>query len=174
MEKKWIAIGIILAIMCVCVVMSIPIIEVDYTVKEPYSAMETYYVKEPYKVCVPLRYETSGWDTHNHFWSDKFDLGVRVKNTDDVCGDFWVKFHAVGTQGTKDYPTSFESLFSGESHYFEHTFSGSYQPGCSYEVEQFGKIVTKYQEVAKERTVTEYRDVTKYEYISAFVYLMQD
>lgn len=49
MEKKWIAITAILIIMCACVVMSIPVIEVPYTVKEPYTTTETYYEEEPYE-----------------------------------------------------------------------------------------------------------------------------
>jgi hypothetical protein len=50
MEKKWLVISVMLAIICLCVVMSIPVIKVAYTVKEPYNAIETYYEKEPYEV----------------------------------------------------------------------------------------------------------------------------
>ncbi|MCW7075993.1 MAG: hypothetical protein OCU18_01685 [Candidatus Syntrophoarchaeum sp.] len=49
MERKWIAIGALLATLCACVAISMPVIEVSYTVKEPYSATETYYVTEPYE-----------------------------------------------------------------------------------------------------------------------------
>jgi len=52
MEKKWIAISVIVVIMCACVVMSISVIKVAYTVKEPYSTTETYYVTEPYQEIV--------------------------------------------------------------------------------------------------------------------------
>jgi len=54
MEKKWIVISIVLAIICACVVMSIPVIKVAYTAIEPYSATETYYVTEPYEEVVKV------------------------------------------------------------------------------------------------------------------------
>ena len=197
MEKKWIAISVILAIICACVVMSVPVIKVAYTVKEPYTATETYYVKEPYTTTetyyvtepytdhVPLSYRTSGWYYYNHLWSDEFDLKITVKNTDDVGGRFWVTFHAVGTEGTYDSTTNSVFLMPGESHEFKHTFSGTHLSGCDYEIRRTTKEVTKYHDVSKERTVTKYhnvakqrtvtkyRDVTKYKYISAFEYLMQ-
>jgi len=197
MEKKWIAIGVILAIMCACVVMSIPMIEVPYTVKEPYTATETYYEKEPYETTetyyetepytdyVPLSYTASDWYYTDHFLSDEFDLMVTVKNTDNVGGRFWVTFHAVSTKGIYDSTTNSVFLMPGESHKFEHTFGGTHSSGCYYEVHRTTKevtkyhkvakekTVTKYRDVAKERTVTKYQDVTKYKYISAFEHLMQ-
>ena len=183
MEKKWIAISVILAIMCACVVMSIPMIEVSYMVKEPYSATETYYEKEPYETTetyyvtepytdhVPLSYRTSGWSHYTHFWTDEFELMVTVKNTDNVDGRFWVTFHAVGTKGSYDSRTNSVFLMPGESHKFQHTFSGTHSSGCDYEVHRTTKEVTKYRDAAKQRTVTKYKDVTKYKYISIFEYI---
>jgi len=48
MEKKRVVISVMLAIIGLCVVMSIPVIEVSYTAKESYNATEIYYVTEPY------------------------------------------------------------------------------------------------------------------------------
>ena len=197
MEKKWIVISVILAIMCACVVISIPVIKVAYTVKEPYTTTETYYEKEPYETTetyyvtepytefVPLSYTTSDWYYIDHAYEDEFDLTLTVKNTDNVGGRFWVIFHAVGTEGSYDSTTNSVFLIPGESHKFTHTFSGGCIPeDCSYDVDRTTKevtryhdvakerTVTKYHDVAKQRTVTKYKDVTNYKYISTFEYLM--
>jgi len=173
MEKKWIAISVILAIICACVVMSVPVIKVAYTVKEPYTTTETYYVKEPYTESVPLSYTILDWDHYNHFWTTECDVWVKLQNTDDVGGYFRVSFDVETTKGSYKSTTSRIFLGSGDDHTFKHTFGGRYV-SSNYDVHRSDKSVTKYHEVPKQRAVTKYRDVTKYKYISAFEYLMQE
>ena len=163
MEKKWIAISVILAIICACAVMSLPVIKVAYTVKEPYTATEMYYVTESYTEQFPLSYKSDSLT-----YSDEHVLDVLVTNIDDTGGEFWVTFHAIGSPVVV---TGRAFLMPSESHHFKHIYSGVYPWG--YNIHQTTKEVTRYHDVPKERTVTKFSDVTKYKYICAFEYLLQ-
>ena len=191
MEKKWIAISVILAIICACVVMSAPLIKVAYTVKEPYNAAETYYVKEPYIVKVPLEYEDDAIYKNvisNDYHYSAVDAnykdyyhGAALRNLDTIGGIFKVKFTATHLEEDDPYyGTQYPHVCSHDTEeiYLQLGEAGAvffFSPGIrvAYEVIPPEKPVTQYHNVTKQRTVTKYRDVTKYKYIRAFEYLMQ-
>lgn len=191
MEKKWIAISVILVIMFACVVMSIPVIKVAYTVKEPYTATETYYVKEPYIVKVPLEYGDDAIYKNvisNDYHYSAVDAnykdyyhGAALRNLDTIGGIFKVKFTATSLEEDYQYyGTNYPQLLAvkTEEIYLQPGEAGAvffFYPGIrvAYEVIPPEKSVTRYHEVAKQRTVTKYRDVTKYKHISAFEHLLQ-
>ncbi|NYT00700.1 MAG: hypothetical protein GKB99_03120 [Methanocellales archaeon] len=145
-----------------------------YTEKEPYASTETYYVKEPYNVYVPLNYVVlyhryydlihrdfyTRDNFPNYYWISACDVSVKVKNTDDVGGNFWVTLYVATSTGIYEYTTDSVFLKSGESHEFIRTFQGEYN-SSSYDVQRAKKEIIEYRDVPKERTVTEYREVIK-------------
>ena len=176
MEKKWIAISVMLVIICACVVMSIPVIKVAYTVKEPYTTTETYYVTESYTENIRLKYDivSAGpkvveLDPITGKVDKLQGLIVIVQNIDEIGGEFWVifdwggpvDFHSVGVFLAPDEKYSFDAPLSLPTEDY------------TYKVFSEKKEVTKNRQVPKQRTVTKYRDVTKYKYISALEYLLQ-
>ncbi len=99
MEKKWLAISITLAVICLCVFMSIPAIKVPYTVKEPYSVTEIDYVTEPYIESAPLAYQIERVGVEmgppaNIQEPERIlaTLYVEIRNTDDIGGYFNTKW----------------------------------------------------------------------------------
>jgi len=164
--------------------MSIPVIKVAYTVKEPYTTTETYYEKEPYETTetyyekepyettetyyltephteiVPLSYIITDWVFGGYI--DSSDQKVTIKNVDNTGGSFWVTFHSVSTDGTYDYTTYSAFLMPSESNNFKHTFPGRYiHEDSSYNIHTSTKEVTKYRKVQKERAIIKYREVPK-------------
>ena len=175
MEKKWIAISVMLVIICACVVMSIPVIKVAYTAKEPYSATETYYETEPYTT--DLKYDVNGWisseEATNPKYSHKTVLHVIITNKDTVDADFVINYEI--HQGLEDaviLSNTLTKMVKSGSHYtFEHPFEHNYDIQYIWNVHPKNDKVTKYRDAPKQRTVTKYRDVTKYKYISIFEYI---
>ena len=178
---KWKMGGLVVAILVIGLVLMVPVNVQEtyeaterYTEKEPYTDTETYYVKEPYTAYVPLSYMVIG-HTHynfghrdfyirenipNYYWISACDVTVKVKNMDDVDGNFWVTLYVTTSTGSYEYTTYPVFLAGEESHEFTRTFEGDYN-SSTYEVHRAKKEVIEYRDVPKERTVTKYRDVIK-------------
>lgn len=168
MSKKTIGIicGVVIAVCLIFFVVPFSFTEPyedieTYYVNEPYDATETYYVTEPYIDYVALQYWGFGSGASNYplFWTG-CDVWVTVKNTDDASGYFWVTFTITTLGGGTESKRDTHFLTSGEEHKFEVSFP-DYFASYSYTVEPPTKEVTKYRDVAKQRTVTKYHDVAK-------------
>lgn len=135
-------------------------IEEEYTVTEPYETTEAYTEMEPVTVYDDLDYSVLDYQYDNHFWTDRADVSVELRNDDSEPGEFWINFDIATTTGTTSTSTDEVFLTPGETHEFGVTVAGSYQDS-SYEVHTSGKEVTQYREVEKERVVTKTREVTE-------------
>jgi len=162
----WVIIGICIIIILIGV--NIPYTTTEsytekefYTEQEPYTTTQTYFEKEAYIDIVPLNLRaTLDWHISDLSVLDQFYLIATVKNTDNVTGDFWVKFHVESTKGFYDFTTNRTSLKPGESYQINERINGSFSY-VTYRIYQPTIEVEKYRDIPKERTITANRPVEK-------------
>jgi len=132
-----------------------------YTEQEPYNTTVTYFEKESYIENVPLKINnTLNWHISDRRFKDEFDLIATLKNTDNVRGEFWVKFYIESTNGSYDYTTNRVFLMPGESYQFKETFGGIFSY-VTYRVNQPTKEEERFRDRPFEKTITTTRDVEK-------------
>lgn len=168
--KKFLDGWVILSIFVIIslIVLNIPYITLEsfkekelYTEQEPYNTTVTYFEKESYIENVPLKIKnTLNWQISDRRVKDEFDLISTLKNTDNVRGEFWVKFYIESTNGSYDYTTNKVLLMPGESYQFKKTFGGIFSY-VTYRVIQPTKEEERFRDIPKEKTVTTTRDVEK-------------
>jgi len=168
--KKFLDGWVILSIFVIIslIVLNIPYITLEsftekelYTEQEPYNTTVTYFEKESYIENVPLKINnTLNWHIYDRRIKDEFDLISTLKNTDNVRGEFWVKFYIESTNGSYDYTTNKLFLMPGESYQFKETFGGIFSY-VTYRVNQPTKEEERFRDVPKEKTITTTRDVEK-------------
>lgn len=162
----WVIIGICIIIILIGI--NIPYTTAEsytekesYIEQEPYTTTETYFEKEAYIDNVPLNISaTLDWHISDRLAFDQFDLIAVLKNTDNVSGEFWVKFHVETTQGFHDFTTNRTSLKPGESYQIKERINGSFSY-VTYRIFQPTIEVEKYRDIPKERTITANRHVEK-------------
>jgi hypothetical protein len=198
MKKVMIGIGIVIAIaLVVCLV---PLKEVAYAVTVDYQDTETYYEDEPYLANetytedVPLSFEANNYvraDTIEEH--QRIVIGgiviqdeivevpikvacVKVKNTDDIAGNFTVSFSGFEPMFGETSLTTTLSLSTGQQKIAECPADSI--DNCSYEVTPSTKeveaerTVTKYRQVEKQRTVIKQRQETRYKRVTLLDYLL--
>ncbi len=132
-----------------------------YTEQEPYNTTQTYYEKEAYIDNVPLNIKaTVNWHISDRLVFDQFDLIAVLKNTDNVTGEFWVKFHVESTRGFHDFTINRTSLKPGESYQIKERINGSFSY-ITYRIYQPTIEVEKFRDIPKERTITATRPVER-------------
>jgi hypothetical protein len=198
MKKAGIVIGIVAAIaLVVCLV---PLKEVAYAATVDYEDTETYYENEPYEVTenytedVPLNFESSSYiksDTikeHRQiiiggivFQDEIVEVPieiacVKVKNTDDIAGNFTVSFSGLDPMFGELSLVTTLSLYPGQRQTAEcpadsiDHWDYEVMPGTK-EIEQ-ERTVTKYRQVEKQRTVTRQRQETHYKKVTLLDYFL--
>jgi hypothetical protein len=176
MEKKWIAIIAILLIMCTCVVMSVPLVKVSYTVTEPYSATEKYFEPQENTILQEVICFDDARQYGRSFSADlsgDCDILFELSSTnpidfavdaDDECGYLQV------SSGLKVSHNSKGSKFTIDKN------SYSTELCLNIMIHKASDVTIKVQELyslPKQRTVTKYQDVTKYKHINMFEYITQ-
>ena len=162
----WVIIGICIIIILIGI--NIPYTTTEsytekelYTEQEPYTTTQTYFEKEAYIDNVPLNIKASlDWHISDRLVLDQFDLIAVLKNTDNVTGEFWVKFHVESTRGFHDFTTNRTSLKPGESYQIKERINGSFSY-ITYRIYQPTIEVEKFRDIPKERTITANRPVEK-------------
>ena len=197
--KIGIIIGVIV-IVAALVIWLAPLKTVAYTVMVDYEDIETYYEDEPYQETetytedVPLSFEANAYvDEDVIYEHQQIIIGgivfqdeivevpieiacVKVKNTDDIAGDFIVSFSGFEPMFGEHSLTRTLSLGPGEQETAEcpadsiEDWDYEVTPG-SKEVEG-ERIVTKYNQVEKQRTVIKQRPETRYEKVTFLDYLL--
>ena len=146
------------AALIICLV---PLVEVQYTEREPYTTTETYYEKEPYTESVPIEYRVTDTGIYDWFWSTGSDIWVTIKNTDTKSGYFYVTFSLKTRGGAITSKTASEYIAIGEEKRVQVKHSGDYISTFTYSITPPIKEVTKYRDVTKTREVVKYRKVPK-------------
>jgi len=194
---KVIGVLVVAAALVVCLV---PLKEVPYTIMVDYEDTETYYESEPYQETetyiehVPLGFEADGYieqDTiseHHQiiiggivFQDEIVEVPieiacVKVKNTDDIAGNFTVSFSGFDPMFGELSLVRTLSLYPGQRQTAEcpadsiANWSYEVMPGTK-QVEQ-ERIVTKYRQVEKQRTVTKQRQETRYKKVTLLDYFL--
>ena len=162
----WVIIGICIIIILIGI--NIPYTTTEsytekeiYTEQEPYTTTQTYFEKEAYLDNVPLNIRASlDWHISDRLVLDQFDLIAVLKNTDNVTGEFWVKFHVESTRGFHDFTTNRTSLKPGESYQIKERINGSFSY-ITYRIYQPTIEVEKFRDIPEERTITANRPVEK-------------
>ena len=162
----WVITGIFIIIILIAI--NIPYITTEsysekefYTEQEPYTTTQTYFEKEAYIDNVPLNISTTlDWHISDLSVLDQFYLIATLKNTDNVTGEFWVKFHVESTRGSHDFTTNRTSLKPGEIYQVKERINGSFSY-VTYRIYQPTIEVEKYRDIPKERTITGNRPVER-------------
>ena len=162
----WVIIGI--SIIIILIGINIPYTTTEsytekesYTEQEPYTTTQTYFEKEAYIDNVPLNIKASlNWHISDRLVFDQFDLIAVLKNTDNVTGEFWVKFHVESTRGFHDFTTNRTSLKPGESYQIKERINGSFSY-ITYRIYQPTIEVEKFRDIPKERTINATRPVER-------------
>ena len=162
----WVIIGICIIIILIGI--NIPYTTTEsytekelYTEQEPYTTTQTYFEKEAYIDNVPLNIRaTLDWHISDRLIFDQFDLIALLKNTDNVTGEFWVKFHVESTRGFHDFTTNRTSLKPGESYQIIERINGSFSY-ITYRIYQPTIEVEKFRDIPKERTINATRPVER-------------
>jgi len=198
MKKIGITIGIIAVI--ALIVWLVPLKTVAYTVMVDYEDIETYYVDEPYEVTetytkdVPLNFEAESYietdiiEQHSQviiggivFQDEIIEVPieiacVKVRNTDDIAGDFVVSFSGFEPMFGEHSLTTTLNLYAGQQETAECPADSI--DNWNYEVTPGTKgvererEVTKYEQVEKQRTVIRQREEIRYKKVTALDYLL--
>jgi hypothetical protein len=197
--KIGIAVGIVVAILAL-VVCLVPLKEVSYAITVDYEDTETYYENEAYNATetyiedVPLSFEADGYieeDTiaERHqiiiggivFQDEIVEVPieiacVKVKNTDDVAGNFTVSFSGFESMFGEISLTRTLSLYPGQRQTAECPADSiddwNYEVRASTKPIEQERTVTKYRQVEKERTVIKQRQETRHKKVTALDYLL--
>jgi hypothetical protein len=198
MKKVMIGIGIVIAIaLVVCLV---PLKEVAYAVTVDYEDTETYYENEAYNATetytedVPLSFEADDYvktDTileHQQviiggivFQDEVVEVPIevaciKVKNTDDIAGNFTVSFSGFEPMFGEHSLTKALSLNAGQQKTAECPAESindwSYKVTPSTKEVEGERTVIKYRQVEKQRTVTRQRQETRYKRVTLLDYLL--
>lgn len=197
---KKVIIGIIIAVAIPLVVCVVPLKEVAYAVMVDYEDTETYYEDEPYQVTenyaedVPLSFEANGYvkedtiEEHRQIVIGDIVIQdeivevpievacVEVENTDAIAGEFVVSFSGFEPMFGELSLTTTLNLNPEQQKTAE--CPADYINDWSYEVTPSTKeveserIVTKYQQVEKQRTVIKQRQETRYKKVTLLDYLL--
>jgi hypothetical protein len=198
MKKVMIGIGIVIAIaLVVCLV---PLKEVAYAVMVDYEDTEIYYEDEPYLANetyiedMPLDFEAHDYirtDTikeHHQiiiggivFQDEIVEVPievacVKVKNTDDIAGNFTVSFSGFEPMFGELSLTTTLSLNTGQQKIAECPADSidnwSYEITPSTKEVEAERTVTKYRQVEKQRIVTKQRQEIRYKKVTLLDYLL--
>jgi hypothetical protein len=179
--------GIAVAVLAVAVCL-IPLKEVAYAVTVDYEDTETCYDTENYTEDVPLSFEASDYirqDTIEErqqiviggtvFQDEIVEVAievacVKVKNTDEVGGNFTVSFSGFEAMFGEISMTQTLSLRRGQQEITECPAESI--DTWSYEVRPSTKQIESQRQVEKQRTVTKQREETRYKRVTLLDYLL--
>jgi hypothetical protein len=197
--KVGIVIGVVIAILAL-VVCLVPLKEVAYATMVDYEDTETYYEDEPYLAnetyteAVPLSFEADNYvraDTIEEH--QRIVIGgiviqdevvevpikvacVKVKNTDDIAGNFTVSFSGFEPMFGEISLITTLSLNAGQQKIAECPVESinnwSYEVTPGTKTIEGEREVTKYQQVEKQRTVIKQRQETRYKKVTLLDYLL--
>ncbi|MGA2670451.1 MAG: hypothetical protein ABSF21_03410 [Dehalococcoidia bacterium] len=185
--KVGIVIGIVIAVLAL-VVCLVPLKEVAYAVTVDYEDTETYYVTENYTEDVPLTFEANDYvredsiEQHNRIVIGGVVIQdevvevpievacVKVKNTDDIAGNFTISFSGFDPMLGEPSLTTTLSLDIGEQKIAECPAESI--STWSYQVNPSTKQVELQRQVEKQRTVTKQRQETRYKKVTVLDYLL--
>ena len=192
--------GIVVVILAL-VACLVPLKQVAYAVTVDYQDTETYYEDEPYQVTenftedVPLTFNADDYIdqdvTYEHHqiiigdvvFQDEivevtvYKACVKVKNTDQVSGDFVVSYSGFEPMFGEISTTTTLTLNPGQQKVAECMAestidSWSYDVTPSTKSVELERTVTKYRQVEKQRTVTKQRQETRHKKVTLLDYLL--
>jgi len=185
--KIGIAIGVTIMVIAL-VVCLVPLKEVAYAVTVDYEDTETYYDTENYTEDAPLTFEANDYirqdTTEEHqqiiiggvvFQDEIVEVPievacVKVKNTDEVAGNFTVSFSGFEAMFGEISMTTTLSLSPGQQKIAECPAESI--DTWSYDVTPSTKQVESQRQVEKQRTVTKQRQEVRYKKVTLLDYLL--
>ena len=146
---------------------SVPYTDTEiYTVEEPYIDLNYYNftVTEPYIEEMPIDYIVLDAQYTNYVQSPPSNLWVIIKNTDTISGNFNVDFHITDMGGAFPSITTISAsgnyISSGEIKTVKISYNESIRE-FKYDIIPPTKEITKYKNIAMQKTETKFRKVQK-------------